>query len=281
LKPLFTALAAAVLAACAAFPAQAAPRPAPPPPPPQASYADLADLSDSAQIVIQAEVRRMARVEPARAPDVRPGWARYYIEARTKVLITGNAVLGESLRYLVDVKLDARGKAPSLGRKQVLLFGRMVPGRANELQLAAPDAQLVWDPELETRLRAVLAELVAPDAPPRVTGVREAIHVPGTLLGEGETQIFLTTRNESAAMMTVARQAGRAPQWGATFSEIAEGPLVPPAPETLAWYRLACFLPPSLPRGSNLSETATDRATAEGDYRFVLGQLGACPRLRN
>ena len=54
-----------------------------------------------------------------------------------------------------------------------------------------------------------LTELLAPGAPGRIVGIREAIHVPGTLRGEGETQIFLTTANESAAMITVARQAGR------------------------------------------------------------------------
>ncbi|MGJ3629468.1 hypothetical protein AB5I41_26240 [Sphingomonas sp. MMS24-JH45] len=42
--------------------------------------------------------------------------------------------------------------------------------------------------------RRIATEATAADAPPVVTGVRSAFHVPGSLPGEGETQIFLSTR---------------------------------------------------------------------------------------
>jgi hypothetical protein len=54
-----------------------------------------------------------------------------------------------------------------------------------------------------------------------------------------------------------------------------------PARDSLAWYRLACFLPGSLPRGSNLSEGQAARAAAERDYRAVMDRLGPCPRTRS
>ena len=249
------------------------------PAPPPVTYADLADLADSAPLVVRAQVRKQVRVEPERAGGVRAGWARFYFEARTVSLLAGDGMIGESLRYLGDLPLDARGKPLSLGKKQVLLFAAAVPNRAGELRLITPDAQLPWDPVSEARLRALLPELLAADAPPRITGVREAINVAGELAGQSETQIFLAARNNGAAAISVTRRPGAAPVWGVSFSEAAEGGMAPPR-ETLRWYRLACSLPPALPRGTNLSESAAEKAQAEADYRLVMGELGPCPRLR-
>jgi hypothetical protein len=249
------------------------------PPVPIATYADLADLADSAPLVIQAQLRKMTQVEPERARGVRPGWGRFYVEAKTTALLAGDSVMGEALRYLADLPLDARGKGPKLNKRLVLLFARTVPGRPGELQLVAPDAQLLWDAPGEARLRTILGELLTPGTPPRITGISEAIHVPGTLAGEGETQMFLTTRDGSAASITVTRRSDTGPVWGVSFSEALESGH-PPARESLRWYRLACFLPARLPLRANLSETARDKAVADSDYRFVLNQLGPCPRNR-
>jgi hypothetical protein len=251
------------------------------PPAPMATYADLADFADSAPLVLRAQLRKLARVEPARigASGVRPGWGRYYVEAKTSALLAGNSVVGETLRYLVDLPLDVRGKPPALNKKLVLLFASAVPGKPGELRLVAPDAQVLWDAASETKLRAILAELLAADAPAAVTGLREVIHVAGNLAGEGETQMFLATRDGTAASISVARRPGAAPVWGATFSEVAEAGSPPPR-ETLRWYRLACFLPPTLPPGVNLSDSEQERAAADADYRLVIAALGSCPRLR-
>ena len=100
---------AGLAAGALAFTAAAAP---PPPAPPPPSYADLADLSDAADLVVHARVKRAIAVPPERAGNVAPGHARVYIEADTVALIAGNAPLGGSVKYLVDVPLDAKGKAP-------------------------------------------------------------------------------------------------------------------------------------------------------------------------
>lgn len=243
------------------------------------TYADLADLADSAPLVLLAEVRKMAPVPAARAPGVRPGRGRFYIEARTRAMIAGSGAIGESLRYLADLPLDAKGKPPRLAKKPVLLFAR--PGaRPGELQLVAPDGQTDWSPDGEAMVRAFLTERNLPDAPPRVTGVREAINVAGTLAGESDTQIFLATANNSAAAITVARRVGQPPALAASFSEVVDAAPVIPYRETLAWYRLACFLPRALPAGTNLSGSEGERAMAEADYRLAIEQLGACPRTR-
>ncbi len=242
------------------------------------TYADLADLADSANLVIIAQVRKLLPVEPARARGVLPGTGRYFVSARTVALLAGSAPIGEELRYLVDLPLDARGKPPRLAKREVVLFARTVPGRPGELQLVAPHAQIARTPGAEGSIRAILGELAAPGAPARVTGVREAVHVAGTLLGEGETQIFLATASGSAASITVTHRPDQPPAWGVSFSELVGETGNPPARDTLAWYRLACFLPDALPRGTNLSETPAARARAEADYRMLLGELGACPR---
>ena len=270
------------IAPFSALDAQSQPAPATTaaPAPAVLSYADFADLADSAPLVVRAQVRKLKQLKPEQTRGVKPGWGRFYIEARTGALLAGDGVLGESLRYLADIPLDWRGRPPKLKKKQVLLFARAVPGRPGELQLTSPDAQIAWDPATETRLRAILTERLSPDAPVRITGVREAIHVDGALEGEGETQMFLGTGDGSAASITVNRSPGNPPVWGVSFSEVMEGGS-PPVRDTLRWYRLACFLPPALPPEANLSDGAEAKAQAEADYRLVMEGLGPCGRTRS
>lgn len=247
---------------------------------PTPTYADLADLADSAPLVVQVQIQKLALVEPDRARGVRAGQARVYIEARTEALIAGATPLGAALRYLADVPLDAKGKLPKLKKQRMVLFARLVPGRPGELQLVSPDAQLAWSPQISAQLRGILTELLAADAPPKITAVREAIHVPGALAGESETQLFLATANGEAAAITVIRQPDRRPQWNISFSEVVAGAGVVPQRDSLPWYRLACFLPPLLSGAANGVGSTTDRVAAGQDYRFVLDELGPCVRTR-
>ncbi len=242
------------------------------------TYADIADLADSASLVMHAQIRKMIRLDDERASDVKPGTARFYVEADTKALLTGKAPVGESVAYLIDLPLDARGKAPKLKKEHVLLFARGVPGRAGEIQLVSPNAQLLWNEQVDARARSILTALLAPDAPAGITGVRELLYVPGTLAGQGETQIFLNTEDGSAASLTVRHQPGSPPAWGASFSELVADVGRPLQPETLEWYRLACFLPDNPPQNANISESFSSRRQAEADYRLVVEQLGDCRR---
>lgn len=276
-KSLLASLVATALAAAVAAPALAA---TPAPPPVLPTWADLADLADSAPVILRAQVRKVAQVEPARARGLAPGRARLYVEAKVQALYFGRSTMGEALRYLVDVPLDAKGKVPKLGKKSVILFARTVPGRPGEIQLVAPDSQLLWDAASEARLNEVIAALNAPGAPGRIAAVREAIHVPGTLAGQGETQIFLGTPDGEPASITVRREPGQDVGTSVSFSEVVESTGGLPPRDTLAWYRLACFLPGALPRGTNLSEGPEAQAVAERDYRVVMDRLGPCARTR-
>lgn len=245
---------------------------------PVLTYADIADLADAADLVIHAQIRRQVEVERERAPGLEAGFARLYIEAETKALLTGSTPIGESLRYLVDVPLNAKGKVPKLRKEEVLLFARAVPSRPGEVQLAGPHAQQPYTPALEAQVRPVLSALASPEAPPVVTGVRDALSVAGNLAGESETQVFLETRNGEPVSLSILRRPGREPVWGVSWGEIIDQAARPPLPNTIEWYRLACALPARLPSGANLSRVPSERAQAERDYSLVMGSLGPCVR---
>jgi hypothetical protein len=244
------------------------------------TYADLATLSEASELVIRAQIRKQTRLKPDLAPGVAPGFARLLIEAQTVALIAGRSGVGAGLTYLVDVPLDAKGKVPKLKKREFLLFARTTPGRAGQVQLIAPGAHLAYTPELEARLRPVLTEVfAAPDSvPPRITGISDALAVPGTLTGESETQIFVATETRAPVSITVLRRPGQRVQWGVSWGEIIDSAARPPAPETLQWFRLACSLPAQLPSGANLSRDAAERRLAASDYAFVREALGPCER---
>lgn len=245
---------------------------------PAITYADVAGLADSAPLVVHARLRKLARVEDERARPAAPGKGRFYVVAETRALITGASPIGQSFAYLVDLPLDARGRPLARKKDEVILFARPVAGREGELQLVRPGAQIAWSEATEARVREIVTELLAPGAPARVTGVREMMYVPGTLAGEGETQIFLTTADSSAASLTVRHQPNQPPQWGASFSELVAELGHPPARDTIEWYRLACFLPTTPPASADMSEGEEARRMAQADYRMVMASLGPCPR---
>jgi hypothetical protein len=275
--PRFRLLAAALLAAAAPLAAQNA---SPEAEAPSATYADLADLAEAASLVALVEVRDQAEVQPERAPGVAPGMARLYVEARTLALLAGQSALGESVVYLADVPRDAKGKVPKLKKQRFLVFADLVPGRPGSLQLVDPGAQVPATPATEQLARTVIAALAEPGAPPAVLGVRDVMSVPGNLVGESETQLFLDTATGAPVSLTVVRRPGMEPTWGVSWSEIVDQSAQPPEPQTIGWYRLACFLPQRLPPDAFLQDDPASRQRAEADYRYILEQLGGCPRLR-
>lgn len=251
------------------------------------SYADIADLATIAPMTIHARVTDSALLKTEQAPGLKAGHARFYVEAQVVALIRGAGPLAARISYLVDLPLDARGKPAKLKRKQpVLLFARPVagtaPGASNtgSVQLVAPDAQLPWDPATEAQLRAILTEVVKPGAPPAITGVANGFHVPGTLPGEGETQLFLDTKTGEPVSLTILTAADGSRRWAAAFGEIVDGSAAVPARDTLAWYRLACGLPRQLPLAKLAGTAPEDRKKAASDYAVILGALGDCTRTR-
>ena len=240
------------------------------------AYADVADLVVASPLVIDATIRSEARIKGAEAAGVPAGQARFYVEADVGRLIRGNEAIAARIGWLVDVPLDFRGRAPKLKKARVLAFARPVAGRPGQVQLVTPGAQLAWSPAAEELARRIAAEVNAPDAPPVVTGVRSAFHVPGSLPGEGETQIFLTTGNGRPVSLTILRRPGEQRRWAVALSEIVDEAAGPPQRDTLLWYRLACGLPAALPERSLASMEAADAGSAREDYQFVRDALGPC-----
>ena len=252
----------------------------PPPPVPAGiagpAFADLADLAVRAPIVAGVQIRRAVRLKGADAAGVVPPFTRFFIEADLVTLIRGAGGLPARVTYLVDMAPDARGRVPKPKGMRVLLLATAVPARPGELQLVAPTAQLEWTPATEQRLRGLVTALVARDAAPRITGISGAFHVPGSLPGESETQIFLTTAAAKPVSLSILRRPGEPPRWAVSLSDIVDETAATPARETLLWYRLACALPQALPDSATAALAPADNAAARADYAVVLAGLGPC-----
>jgi hypothetical protein len=245
------------------------------------TYADLADLALAAPVVAEVSVARATALKPERSPGVRANFVRFYVEAGLVSLIRAPQSLPARLAYLVDLPRDAKGKAPKLRKgARMLLLAAPVPGRPGELQLIAPDAQIEAIGDRTARVRAIVREASAAAAPPRITGIGRAFHVPGAIRGESETQIFLQTAQGAPVSLTVLRRPGQSAQWAVALSEIVNEAAAPPERDTLLWYRLACGLPRALPRQSVADADAAGVAAIEADYRMVLERLGPCSRTR-
>ncbi|HET9641191.1 MAG TPA: hypothetical protein VFP12_18525 [Allosphingosinicella sp.] len=269
------ALAAALIAAAAA-PAESQAPPAPAP-----TYADLADLALAAPVAAQVRIAEAVAVKAERAPDLKPGMARFYVEAGLVSLIRSPQSLPARLSYVVDLPRDSKGKAPRLRKGgEFLLLAAPVAGRPGELRLVAPDAQIAFTPERAATLRSIIREASSASPPPRIAGIGRAFHVPGAIRGESETQLFLQTAGGTPVSLTVLRRPGQTPVWAVALSEIVDEAAEPPAPSTLLWYRLACGLPRALPRQSLAEAEAEAAAAIEADYRLVLERLGPCVRTR-
>lgn len=273
---------AIMLAALTAAPAtaQGANPPVATPVIPASSYADVADLAVTANTIIDARIRRASPVPPETVPGLPPQLVRLYVEADVNGVLYGRDPVARRVGFLVDQPRRADGRAPRLNRTRVLLFARPVT-QSNRLLLVTPSAMLGWDAGREASVRSIIGELGRAPAPPRVTGVGQLFHVPGTIPGESETQIFLRTESGDPVSLSILRRPGQNPRWAVAFGEIVDESATVPQRRTLGWYRLACGLPPALPPASLAAMPGAEaRATAE-DYALVLRSLGACDRSTN
>lgn len=245
---------------------------------PAPSYVALADLVIESPVVVDATISSTTRIKGAEAADVPPGFVRYYVEADVAALIRGPGAIPPRIGYVLDAPLGPGGKQPRYKKARVLLFARPVPGRPGQVQLVGPEAQRAWSPALDALTRRIAGDVLAADAPPVVMGIGNAFHVPGSLPGEGETQVFLTTQDNRPVSLNILRRPGEQRRWAVALSEIVDDAAAPPARDTLLWYRLACGLPRSLPARSLQAMEPADADLAREDYQFVLQQLGPCTR---
>ncbi|WP_374130762.1 hypothetical protein [Sphingomonas sp. 28-62-20] len=270
---------ALIVSGSGAAPAQRRPAPASPPvavaaPP----YAAVADLVLRSPVIVDAAIRTTEKLKGPEAAGAPQGYVRLYVQADVQALVRGTDPVPSRIGYILDVLPDSRGKIEKLNKRRVLLYARPVPRLGGQIQLTGPDSQRNWTPALDSLSRQIAKDALAADAPPIVTGIGNAFHVPGSLPGEGETQVFLTTRDGRPVSISILRRPGQAPQWAVALSEIVDEAAAPPARDTLLWYRLACALPAQLPTGATEKMSSGDASAAVEDYRFVLSSLGPCNR---
>jgi len=228
-----------------------------------------------APLIVDARIRSAVRIKGAEAANVAQGSARFYIEADVTGVIRGSAV-AQRIGYVADLPLTERGREPKLKKQRVLLFARPVAGRPDQVQLAAREGQHGYSAELDSLVRGIVRETIAADAPPAITGVGNAFHVPGSLPGEGETQVFLQTANGAPVSLQILRRPGEQARWSVSLGDIVDESAGPPRTNTLLWYRLACGLPRQLPAESLESVDGANAAIAREDYAMVLAALGPC-----
>lgn len=244
------------------------------------SYADIADLVVISPLIIDVTVRNASKVAPEQAIGVPVSLQRMLIEADVMALIRGEGGIASRVRFVLDVPKDAKGKVPKLKKQRLFLFGSPVSGRSGEIRLSRPNALAYFSPVNDALVRRITQEAVLIDAPQRITSVASAFHSAGTVLGEGETQIFLKTEKDQPVSLTVLSRPNQQKQWAVSTAEVIDSSATAPERFTLLWYRLACGLPRSLPTDRIEAARDEDAARAQADYKFVIDALGPCGRKR-
>lgn len=240
------------------------------------SYATVANEVVGAPLIIDARISDVIPIKTGETSNVTPGRAQVYIEADVLALIRGANALPARISYVAEIPLNARGKLPKLKKQRVVLFARPVAARADQVQLTGTDGQIAWSADLDALVRGITKDVLAADAPPAITGVGNAFHVPGSLPGEGETQVFLQTSTGTPVSLQILRRPGEQTRWSVSLGDIVDNGAGPPKPATLLWYRLACGLPREIPAESLSAEDPANAAAAREDYALVLRDLGPC-----
>jgi hypothetical protein len=245
-----------------------------------AAYADIADLVTISPLIIDAKVRKATKISAAQAIGVPQNLQRLLIEADVIALIRGLNGAPARMRFVLDVPKDERGHIPKLKKQRFFILGDNVKGHPDQVRLSRTNSLIRYSPANDAMLRSITKEAVMLDAPQKITGVISAFYSPGTVVGEGNTQIFLRTQNNQPFTISVASTPGQPKRWSVSTSELIEETTSVPRRNTLLWYRLACGLPKALPSELVESGDGENAARAQSDYIAVIDALGPCGRTR-
>ena len=246
----------------------------------RASYSDIADLVVISPLIVDVTIQKVRKLSAEQTAGVPASLERVLVEADVMALIRGEGGVTPRVRFLLDVPKNAKGKIPKLQKQRMYLFGRHVTGRLGEVQLARPNALALFSTTNDALVRAITKEAVQVNAPTRIASVSSAFHSAGTVLGEGETQIFLKTDNDQPLSLTILSRPGQQKIWAVSTAEVIDASATAPQRFTLLWYRLACGLPRALPSDRVEGASSADTARAQADYKFVIESLGPCGRKR-
>jgi hypothetical protein len=244
------------------------------------SYADIADLVTISPLILDAQVRKVTKVPIDQAVGVPANIQRLVVDADVLALLRGDGGFAGQARFLLDVPKDAKGKIPKLKKMRYFLLGNKVAGKPGTIRLARPDALIEWSVANDAVVRAVTKEAVMIEAPQPIVALTGAFHSPGTVIGEGETQVFVEAQGNQIYSLSIFSRPGEAKRWAVSTGEVIDESATAPERRTLLWYRLACGLPRVL--DAKLVETVEEGnvAKAQADYKYVIDSLGPCDRQR-
>lgn len=235
-------------------------------------YAELADRTLGAPVILTGTVDSVDRVDPKRAPDAKPGTRRFLIRLAVSEALKAPGAVPQRVRFLWDTAEEGR---PDLLKRDVIAF--LSPSSLEDYRLTRPDGLIADRDEAVGIVRAVLKEARSPDLQRRrVTGVQSATHTAGTVPGEGETQIFLSTAGGDPISLIVLSRPGQPRTLSAAFGDAIDEAASPVKSGTLAWFYLACGLPRTLPDTATADLAPEDVAAARSDYGFALDAVGTC-----
>jgi hypothetical protein len=241
---------------------------------PIAGRADFANLALGATTVARAQIVKAKEVKRERAPGLAPGFRRFLVRAQVQTVLAAPAGVPGEISYLVDIPENSRGRVPKIEGQIVLLFlgPEQAPG---EFVLAHKYGQQAWSAGREQIVSGFLGERAAAGGAPRAESITSAFHVPGSIPGESETQIFVRTQNGRPLSLVVLRRPGIEPHVVLSTGDIIDPNAPSPDASSLSSVILACSLPAELPAdiaGGNNGQALTE------DYRAALDALGQCDR---
>ncbi len=236
-----------------------------------AGYADIADLVLASPMIVRATITRAHAPMPRPAGAVPPGRVRLAVTASITNLLVAPQASGATLAWLWDAPADAKGQPPKAKGMDILAFVA-APGAGGGTRLISNRAIQAFDPALADQVRAIVAEQRSGKVPV-ITGVSNGFRADGTVAGESESQFFLTSADGKPATLVVQNRPGEKRRVAVARGDIIDESAEAVRPGSLLWYRLACFLPPTLPMAAGGDDAALAR-----DWRDALASLGPCGR---
>ncbi len=242
------------------------------------SYDDIMSITLESELVVDVIAKKIKNLPASQSIGVRPDRKRILIIGEVQSLIRGKNGLNSEVRFLFDAPIDSRGKIPKLKKIRFIAFGRHVTGRSDFIRLTRTASMMRYSDRLNDRVRSSIREANAAKAPQKITSISSAFHSPGTIIDEGESQIFLETEFGQPMAISVISKRDQNRRWSVSTSEVIDINATEPVRFSLLGFRLACSLPRTLNPSTIESSNQKDRAKLLSDYKLVIDSIGPCER---
>lgn len=243
-----------------------------------ASYDDMMAIIIDSNLVADIIVKKVQKLPASQSIGVPVTQKRLLITANVQSLIRAEQGINSEIKFLYDAPVDSRGKVPKLKKQRFFAFGRNVVNRPDFIKLSYVDSIMPYDQQTDLLIRSAITEVIAPNAAQKITGISSAFHSPGTIIGEGETQIFLNTEFRQPMAISVVSKSDQRRNWSVSTSEVIDINATEPKRRSLLGHRLACSLPQNIQSNLIESNSPTDTRKAADDYAYVRNAIGPCVR---